>query len=83
MLKFWRTPGASTHHITLNEKPSQLGCNADQPCNLVSGQSYRGGGGEYNSCEFINSCGETVAFATKQGRLYCLEFLRKSQESVN
>ena len=38
----------------------------------------------YNSsCEFVNSSGETIAFATKQGSLYCLEFLRKSQESVN
>ena len=35
----------------------------------------------YNSsCEFVNSSGETIAFATKQGSLYCLEFLRKSQE---
>ena len=38
----------------------------------------------YNSsCEFVNSSGKTIAFATKQGSLYCLEFLRKSQESVN
>ena len=38
----------------------------------------------YNtSCEFVNSSDETVAFATKQGNLYCLEFLRKSHESAN
>ena len=39
----------------------------------------------YNSsCEFVNSSNETIAFATKQGSLYYLEFLRrKSQESVN
>ena len=39
----------------------------------------------YNSsCEFVNSSNETIAFATRQGSLYYLEFLRrKSQESAN
>ncbi len=34
-------------------------------------------------CEFLNSCGQTIAFATKQGSLYHLELCRKSQESVH
>ena len=57
--------------------------------NLVSVPKATGAGKNvkfYNtSCKFeiINSIDETVAFATKQGNFYCLEFLRKSHESAN